>query len=43
MDGRIFGGLTMDQAAEVLRISERAAYELWSFARAWLYRRVTQA
>ena len=40
---RFFGGLTMDQAAEVLRISERAAYELWSFARAWLYRRVNQA
>jgi RNA polymerase sigma factor (TIGR02999 family) len=40
---RFFGGLTMNQAAEVLRISERAAYELWSFARAWLYRRVNQA
>ena len=35
---RFFVGLTMEQAAAALDISERSAYSLWSFARAWLYR-----
>ena len=35
---RFFVGLTMEQAAAALDISERTAYNLWSFARAWLYR-----
>lgn len=33
---RYFAGLTMEQAAEVLGISERAAYYQWNYARAWL-------
>jgi RNA polymerase sigma factor (TIGR02999 family) len=33
---RYFGGLTGDQAAEVLRISPSSADRHWAFARAWL-------
>ena len=35
---RYFGGLTGDQAAEVLGISPSAADRLWVFTRAWLRR-----
>jgi RNA polymerase sigma factor (TIGR02999 family) len=35
---RFFGGMTTNQAAELLGLSERSAYRTWSFARAWLYR-----
>jgi RNA polymerase sigma factor (TIGR02999 family) len=37
---RHFAGLTMDQAAELLSISPRSAYHLWSYARAWLKQRM---
>jgi RNA polymerase sigma factor (TIGR02999 family) len=37
---RYFAGLTMDQAAELLSISPRSAYHLWSYARAWLKQRM---
>ena len=33
---RFFGGMTMEQCATVLEISERAAYQEWAHARAWL-------
>ena len=33
---RYFGGLTMEQAAEILGISERTAYYTWAYARSWL-------
>jgi RNA polymerase sigma factor (TIGR02999 family) len=33
-----FGGLSVEQAAEVLGFSARTAYRDWGFARAWLYR-----
>ena len=33
-----FAGLTMDQTAAVLGISPRKAYNIWAFARAWLFR-----
>jgi RNA polymerase sigma factor (TIGR02999 family) len=33
-----FGGLSIEQAAEVLGLSARTAYRDWNFARAWLYR-----
>lgn len=33
-----FAGLTIDQAAAVLGVSTRKAYNVWAFARAWLYR-----
>ncbi|MCF7973206.1 MAG: sigma-70 family RNA polymerase sigma factor [Phycisphaerae bacterium] len=32
-----FGGLTLEQGAEVLGVSLRTAYRYWAFARAWLY------
>ena len=34
---RFFGGLTMDEIAEVLAISVATVEREWSFARAWLY------
>jgi len=33
----IFGGLTLQEAADVLNISRRTAVRDWSFAQAWLY------
>ena len=33
-----FGGLTIDQAADVLGVSPRKAYIIWAYARAWLFR-----
>jgi RNA polymerase sigma factor (TIGR02999 family) len=35
-----FLGLSMVETAEALGISPRTAYRCWSFARAWLYRRL---
>jgi RNA polymerase sigma factor (TIGR02999 family) len=37
---RYFAGLTAEQAADVLGLPARSAYRTWSFARAWLYRRL---
>lgn len=36
-----FAGLTIEQAAEALELSRTNAYRLWTFARAWLYSRLT--
>jgi RNA polymerase sigma factor (TIGR02999 family) len=36
-----FGGLTLEQAAEVLGISSRSAYRHWAFARARLFQAIT--
>jgi RNA polymerase sigma factor (TIGR02999 family) len=33
---RFFAGFSVSEAAEVLGISRSSAYELWSYARAWL-------
>jgi RNA polymerase sigma factor (TIGR02999 family) len=33
-----FAGLNMEQVAAVLGVSERKAYTVWAFARAWLFR-----
>ncbi len=38
---RFFVGLTNDEAARVLGISERSAKRYWTFARAWLYREIS--
>jgi RNA polymerase sigma factor (TIGR02999 family) len=38
---RFFGGLTMEQASKALGISLVTAHRYWTFARAWLYRRIT--
>jgi RNA polymerase sigma factor (sigma-70 family) len=39
---RFFGGLTVDETAEVLKISPRTVKREWSLARAWLYCELTQ-
>jgi len=33
---RFFGGLSVDESAEVLKVSRRAVEREWTFARAWL-------
>jgi RNA polymerase sigma factor (TIGR02999 family) len=38
---RFFGGLSMEEIAESLGISERTAHNDWAFARAWLYRQLS--
>jgi RNA polymerase sigma factor (TIGR02999 family) len=35
---RFFGGLSMEETARVLGVSVRTAHSDWAFARAWLYR-----
>ena len=39
---RYFGGLTLEQAAEIKGISRRTAGRYWNYARLWLYREVTR-
>jgi len=39
---RFFVGLSYPEAARTLGISERTAKRLWTFARAWLFREVSQ-
>jgi RNA polymerase sigma factor (TIGR02999 family) len=39
---RFFVGLTNEQAAQALGISERTAKRNWAFARAWLYHRLSR-
>jgi RNA polymerase sigma factor (TIGR02999 family) len=38
---RYFGGMTIEQASEVLGISRVTAHRYWTYARAWLHRRIT--
>jgi RNA polymerase sigma factor (TIGR02999 family) len=33
-----FAGLTIDESAAVLGVSVRKAYQIWAYARAWLFR-----
>jgi RNA polymerase sigma-70 factor (ECF subfamily) len=40
---RFFGGLSMEETAQTLGVSLRTAHNDWAFARAWLYRALTQA
>jgi RNA polymerase sigma-70 factor, ECF subfamily len=40
---RFFGGLSMEEAAQTVGISLRTAHNDWAFARAWLFRALTQA
>ena len=37
---RYFGGMTIEQAAEVFGISRVTAHRYWRFCRAWLHRRL---
>ena len=39
---RFFVGLNYEEAAQALGISERSAKRYWTFARAWLYRELSQ-
>jgi RNA polymerase sigma-70 factor (ECF subfamily) len=39
---RFFGGLSMDETAQALGVSVRTAHNDWAFARAWLYRELTE-
>jgi RNA polymerase sigma factor (TIGR02999 family) len=38
---RYFGGLTIEQASQVLNISRITAHRYWTYARAWLHRQLT--
>jgi DNA-directed RNA polymerase specialized sigma24 family protein len=38
---RYFGGMTIEQAAEVLGISRVTAHRYWTYARAWLHQQLT--
>lgn len=38
---RYFGGLTIDETAEVLKISPSSVQREWIIARAWLYKEIT--
>jgi len=38
---RYFGGMTIEQAAETLGISRVTAHRHWTYARAWLHRRIS--
>ncbi len=40
---RFFGGLSVEETAEVLKISSVTVMRDWSTARAWLYRELTGA
>lgn len=40
---RFFGGLSVDETAEVLKISPRTVMRQWSLAQAWLYRELSGA
>ena len=40
---RFFGGLTLEEIAEVLKISPQTAHREWNRARAWLYSQLGQA
>jgi RNA polymerase sigma factor (TIGR02999 family) len=37
---RVFGGLTVEEAADVLGVSPRTVKREWSMAKAWLHRRI---
>jgi RNA polymerase sigma factor (TIGR02999 family) len=39
---RFFGGLSVDETAEVLRTSKNTVVRDWNFAKAWLYRQINK-
>jgi len=39
---RFFGGLSLGETAEALKISTRAVQREWSLAQAWLYRELNK-
>lgn len=38
---RFFGGLSVEETAEALEVSPRTVQKEWAFARAWLFRALT--
>jgi len=40
---RFFGGLTLEEAAQVLGVTERTANRYWAFARVWLFDEVRRS
>jgi len=38
---RYFGGMTIEQASEILGISRVTAHRYWTYARAWLHLQIT--
>jgi RNA polymerase sigma-70 factor, ECF subfamily len=42
VEGRFFGGLGLEELARALQISERTAKRDWAFARAWLFRELSE-
>jgi RNA polymerase sigma factor (TIGR02999 family) len=38
---RFFGGLTVEETAEVLKVSPFTVHRDWRLAKAWLYREIT--
>jgi RNA polymerase sigma factor (TIGR02999 family) len=40
---RFFGGLTLDEAAQVLGVTDRTADRYWAFARVWLFDEMRRA
>jgi RNA polymerase sigma factor (TIGR02999 family) len=39
---KFFGGLTNQQVAEILRVTERTVERQWAFAKAWLFQNIRQ-
>lgn len=39
---RFFGGLTLEEAGQVLGVTERTAKRYWAFARAWLFDKLSE-
>ena len=39
---RFFGGLSLEETAETMKISTRMVQRKWSLARAWLYRELSR-
>ena len=39
---RYFAGLTLEQIAAILDVSERTVSSYWTYAKAWLYREMTE-
>jgi RNA polymerase sigma factor (TIGR02999 family) len=39
---RYFGGLSVDETAEYLNVAPATVYRHWAYAKAWLYRRLTE-
>ena len=39
---RYFGGLSVEETAQVLKVSQRTVEREWTMAKAWLYRELSE-